>query len=78
MTADVLISQYTSQCRIKGTERGTGEKKRKKFPTGDLVKMAEFLLMNNYFEFNGQVKHEYVRVLALNLHPHMRVFSWIR
>ena len=30
----------------------------KKISTEDLVKMAEFVLKNNYFEFNGQVKHQ--------------------
>ena len=30
----------------------------KKISTEDFVKMAEFVLKNNYFEFNGQVKHE--------------------
>ena len=30
----------------------------KSIPSGDLVKMAEFVLMNNYFEFNSTVKHQ--------------------
>ena len=30
----------------------------KSIPSGDLVKMAEFVLMNNYFEFNSIVKHQ--------------------
>ena len=30
----------------------------KKISTEDLIKMAEFVLRNNYFEFNGQVKHQ--------------------
>ena len=30
----------------------------KKISTEDLVKMAEFVLKNNYFQFNGQVKHQ--------------------
>ena len=28
----------------------------KKISTDDLTKMAEFVLKNNYFEFNGKVK----------------------
>ena len=28
----------------------------KKIPTEDLVKMAKFVLKNNYFEFNGSIK----------------------
>ena len=30
----------------------------KSIPTEDLVKMAEFVLKNNYFEFNSTVKHQ--------------------
>ena len=30
----------------------------KSIPTEDLVKMAEFALKNNYFEFNSNVKHQ--------------------
>ena len=30
----------------------------KSIPTEDLVKMAEFVLKNNYFEFDSNVKHE--------------------
>ena len=32
--------------------------KDKKISTNDLVKMAAFVLKNNYFEFNGEVKHQ--------------------
>ena len=39
--------------------------------------MAEFVFKNKYFEFNGQVNHQ-VQPLALNLHLHMLVFSWVR
>ena len=30
----------------------------KKIPTEDLVKMAGFVLKNNYFEFNGSIKQQ--------------------
>ena len=33
-------------------------KEEEKISTEDLVKMAGFVLWNNYFEFNGQVKHQ--------------------
>ena len=33
----------------------------KKTGTEDLIKMAEFVLKNNYFEFNGKVKRELSR-----------------
>ena len=35
-----------------------GRRKDKKISTNDLVKMAAFVLKNNYFEFNGGVKHQ--------------------
>ena len=34
-------------------ERGTS-----KIPTEDIVQMAEFLLKNNFFEFNGEVERQ--------------------
>ena len=32
------------------------KKNRKKIPTEDLQQMAEFVLKNNFFEFNNQIK----------------------
>ena len=31
---------------------------RKSFPTTDILKIVEFVLKNNYFEFNGNVKQQ--------------------
>ena len=42
-------------------------------PTEDVVRMAEFLLKNSYFEFNSTVKH----LFELNLLHRMDVFLWI-
>ena len=50
----------------------------KSIPTEDLVKMAEFVLKNNYFEFNSTVKHQIrERLLELNLLHRMHVSLWI-
>ena len=39
--------------------RDTWDKREvKKIPTEDLVKMAEFVLKNNHFEFNGSIKQQ--------------------
>ena len=38
--------------------------------TDDLIKMVEFVLKNYYFEFNGEVKQQY-------LHLHTLVFLWM-
>ena len=35
-----------------------GRRMDKKISPNDLVKMAAFALKNNYFEFNGEVKHQ--------------------
>ena len=42
----------------------------KSIPSEDLVKMAEFVLKNNSFEFNSNVKHQ---ILVRNSIYHMRV-----
>ena len=34
------------------------DRREEKISLAYLVKMAEFALKNNYFEFNGQVKHQ--------------------
>ena len=79
VTADVVglypsISHKAGLGALKELLDRRGEKK---ISTRDLAKMAEFVLKNNYFEFNGQVKHQ-VRLLALNLHLHMNASSWMR
>ena len=38
--------------------RALDRREEKKISTEDLVKMVEFVLKNNCFEFNGQVKHQ--------------------
>ena len=37
-----------------------GNKENKHIPTDNLVKMVEFVLKNNYFEFNGKVKKRFL------------------
>ena len=50
----------------------------KKIPTEDLVKMAEFVLKNNYFEFNGSIKQQLSGTAIGTKFPlHMLVFLWI-
>ena len=41
------------------------KREEKKNSTEDIIKMAELVLKNNYFEFNGQVKHQISSTLAL-------------
>ena len=52
-----------------------------KLPVNDIVKMAEFVLKNNIFEFNGKVKQQIAGAtieLILNLLPLMHAFTWMR
>ena len=46
-----------------------------KMPTNDLVKLAEFVLKNNIFEFNNG---SLVLLLDLSLLLHTPVFIWIK
>ena len=52
-----------------------------KLPVNDIAKMAEFVLKNNIFEFNGKVKLRsklLEQQLVLNLLPLMLAFTWMR
>ena len=60
VTADV-VGLYPSIPHTAGlaTLRDALDKREaKKIPTEDLVKMAKFVLKNNYFEFNGSIKQQ--------------------
>ena len=59
VTADV-VGFYPSiphEEGLRALKEVMDRREEKKISTEDLVKMAEFVLKNNYFEFNGQVKH---------------------
>ena len=60
VTANV-VSLYPSILHDIGLEalrRTLDDRVNKKIGTEDLIKMAEFVLKNNYFEFNGKVKQD--------------------
>ena len=60
VTADVvgLYSSIPHEAGIKALEKALNSRTNKKLSTEDLVKMAKFVLKNNYFEFNGKVKQQ--------------------
>ena len=60
VTADVvgLYPIIPHEAGLRALKEVLDRKEDKKISTEDLVKVAEFLLKNNYFEFNGQVKHQ--------------------
>ena len=60
MTADVvgLYLSIPHEAGLRALKEVLDRREEKKISTEDLVKMAEFDLKNNYFEFNGHVKHQ--------------------
>ena len=60
VTADVveLYPSMPHEAELRAFKEVLDRREEKKISTEDLVKMAEFVLKNKYFEFNGQVKHQ--------------------
>ena len=60
VTADVfgLYPSIPHEGGLEALRERLNERPDKKVPTESLVEMAEFVLKNNYFEFNSQVKHQ--------------------
>ena len=58
--ADVVGSypSFAHETRLQALKEVLERRKDKKISIHDLVKMAAFILQNNYFEFNGEVKHQ--------------------
>ena len=58
VTADVvgLYPSIPHEAGLKAIEKALNNRTNKKVSTEDLVKMAIFVLPNNYFEFNRKVK----------------------
>ena len=60
VTADVvgLYPSIPHEAGLEALEKALNNPTDKKVSTGDLVKMAKFVLKNYYFEFNGKVKQQ--------------------
>ena len=60
VTADVVALYYSipHEAGPKALEKALNNRTNKKVSTKDLVKIAKFVLKNNYFEFNGKVKQQ--------------------
>ena len=52
-----LYPSILHKARLRALKKVLGRREEKKTSTEDLGKMAEFVLNNNYFKFNCQVKH---------------------
>ena len=79
VTADV-IGLYPSIPHTEGLEvlRKQYDKfLHKKAPTEDIIKMADFVLKNNFFEFNSKFFQQISgTVIGTKFAPHMLVFLW--
>ena len=60
VTADVvgLFPSIPHEAGLRTLKEVLDRREEKKISTKDQVKRTEFLLKKNYFEFNGQVKHQ--------------------
>ena len=60
VTADVVgyILQFPTILDLKALKNILDKRKNENKSTADLIKMTEFVLKNNYFEFNGKVKQQ--------------------
>ena len=79
VTADVvgLYPSIPHGAGLEASRKRLNERKTHRVPTKELIKLADFLLKNNSFEFNGKVKRQISGTpLVLNLHLFMLVFSW--
>ena len=58
--ADVvgLYPSIPHKADLKTLTRRLNERETSQIPTEDTVQMAEFILENNFFEFNGEVKRQ--------------------
>ena len=60
MTADVvgLYPSIPHKAGLKALKNALDKRKQKHIPTEKLINMVEFVLKNNFFEFNGSVKQQ--------------------
>ena len=67
-----VIGLYPSTSHGAGLEalrKRLKERDSLKVPTEDIVRMADFVLKNNFLEFNGEIKRQKSRTtLCLHLH----------
>ena len=60
VTADVvgLYPSIPHEAGLKALKEALYKKGNRNIAKNDVIRMAEFVLKNNYFEFNGQVKQQ--------------------
>ena len=82
VTADVvgLYPSIPHKAELRTLQEVLDRREEKKTSTEDLVKMVEFMLNNNYFEFNGQVKHQIsgTAISTKSVRTYACASSWMR
>ena len=80
VTADVvgLYPSIPHEAGLKALREVLDKREQHTIPTSELIRMADFVLKNNYFEFNGQIKQQFLLPLLVPSLPHpTRVCLWI-
>ena len=78
VTADVvgLYPSIPHEVGLRALREALNKRDEKTIHTEELLKMAEFVLKNNYFEFGNKIKQQISGTkLGVNLSHHTRVFS---
>ena len=77
VTAEVvgLYLSIPHKAGLKALKNALNKRKQKHAPTEKLINMAEFVLKNNFFEFNGSVKFQ-EHPLVQSVLPFTTVYIW--
>ena len=81
VTADVvgLYPSIPHELRLKALEEAQEKRECKQISIFDLVKMAKFVLQNNYFEFNGETKQQiYGTAIGNKFPPSFTCIFWTK
>ena len=80
-TADVVVfySSIPHEVVLKALREALGKREEHTISTNELIRMTEFVLKNNYFQFNGQLKHKLSGTAIVPSLLHLtRVCLWIK
>ena len=62
---------------LKALREVLDKREQKKIPTEELVQMAEFVLKNNFFEFNSQIKQQISgTAIGTNMYPNICLYIY--
>ena len=68
-----LYTRISHKAGLRALKEVLDRREEKKISTEDLVKIAEFVLQNNYFEFNGYIKHQILDVATGTKFAHLHM-----